>query len=458
MKLAVIGCGYVGLVSGSCLAEAGHDVVATDNDASRIATLQAGKIPIYEPNLDKVLDAVVREGRLRFTADCAEAVRAADIIFICVGTPPTESGEADLSAIDNVARLIAKESRSPKLVIEKSTVPAQTGEQLKRALQVYARDAGARFRVASNPEFLREGTAVEDFFHPDRIVIGVEDNESEQQLREVYRPILENKFRCPVHQPDCPPVATPDFVVTTIASAELIKHASNSFLALKISYANVLADLCERLGGNVDEVTRAVGLDPRIGGQFLKAGLGFGGFCLPKDVQAFIKLADRAGIDFGLLKEAERVNKQRVDQLLDKVKKALWVMKEKQIAVLGIAFKPNTDDIRLAPAIEVIRRLLAEGAVVRATDPEAMARARAAIPGVHYSADPYEIARGADALLLLTEWDQYRRLDWKQIRVEMARPLVIDARNMLRPAEMKALGFEYVSFGRPDQVAVTAMQ
>jgi UDPglucose 6-dehydrogenase len=458
VTLAVIGCGYVGLVSGSCLAEAGHDVVATDNDASRIATLQAGKIPIYEPNLDKVLDAVVREGRLRFTADCAEAVRAADIIFICVGTPPTESGEADLSAIDNVARLIAKESRSPKLVIEKSTVPAQTGEQLKRALQVYARDAGARFRVASNPEFLREGTAVEDFFHPDRIVIGVEDNESEQQLREVYRPILENKFRCPVHQPDCPPVATPDFVVTTIASAELIKHASNSFLALKISYANVLADLCERLGGNVDEVTRAVGLDPRIGGQFLKAGLGFGGFCLPKDVQAFIKLADRAGIDFGLLKEAERVNKQRVDQLLDKVKKALWVMKEKQIAVLGIAFKPNTDDIRLAPAIEVIRRLLAEGAVVRATDPEAMARARAAIPGVHYSADPYEIARGADALLLLTEWDQYRRLDWKQIRVEMARPLVIDARNMLRPAEMKALGFEYVSFGRPDQVAVTAMQ
>ena len=458
MKLAVIGCGYVGLVSGSCLAEAGHDVVATDNDASRIATLQAGKIPIYEPNLDKVLDVVVREGRLRFTSDCAEAVRGADIIFICVGTPPTESGEADLSAIDNVARLIAKESQSPKLVIEKSTVPAQTGEQLKRALHVYARDAGAKFRVASNPEFLREGTAVEDFFHPDRIVIGVEDKESEQQLREVYRPILENNFRCPVHQPNCPPAATPDFVVTTIASAELIKHASNSFLALKISYANVLADLCERLGGNVDEVTRAVGLDPRIGGQFLKAGLGFGGFCLPKDVQAFIKLADKAGVDFGLLKETERVNKQRVDQLLDKVKKALWVMKEKQIAVLGIAFKPNTDDIRLAPAVEVIRRLLAEGAVVRATDPEAMTRARAAIPGVHYSADPYEIARGADALLLLTEWEQYRRLDWKQIRVEMARPLVVDARNMLRPAEMRALGFEYISFGRPDQVGVTVMQ
>jgi len=458
MKLSVIGCGYVGLVSGSCLAESGHEVVATDNDASKIAALHAGKIPIYEPNLDKVLESVVREGRLRFTANSAEAVRESDVVFICVGTPPTETGEADLSAIDSVARLIATESRAPKLVIEKSTVPAQTGDQLKRALNVYARNAGIKFRVASNPEFLREGTAVEDFFHPDRIVIGVEEKESEQELRELYRPILEGSFRCPVHQPNCPPAATPNFVVTTIASAELIKHASNSFLGLKISYANVLADLCEALGGNVDEVTRAVGLDPRIGGQFLKAGLGFGGFCLPKDIQAFIKLADRAGIDFGLLKEVERVNKQRVDQLLNKVKKALWVMKGKQIGVLGIAFKPNTDDIRLAPAIEVIRRLLAEGAVVRATDPEAMARAHTVFPDLGYSADPYEIARGADALLILTEWDQYRRLNWKKIHGEMARPLVIDARNMLRPAEMAALGFEYMSFGRPEQVGVTALQ
>ena len=458
MKLAVIGCGYVGLVSGSCLAEAGHEVIATDNDAARIATLQAGKIPIYEPNLDKVLESVVREGRLRFTADCAEAVRESEVIFICVGTPPKESGEADLSAIDNVARLIATESRESKLVIEKSTVPAQTGEQLKRALLVYTRNAGVKFRVASNPEFLREGTAVADFFHPDRIVIGVEEKESEQQLRELYRPILEGHFRCPVHQPNCPPAATPDFVVTTIASAELIKHASNSFLGLKISYANVLADLCERLGGNVDEVTRAVGLDPRIGGQFLKAGLGFGGFCLPKDIQAFIKLADRAGVDFGLLKETERVNKQRVDQLLAKVKDALWVMKGKQIGVLGIAFKPNTDDIRLAPAIEVIRRLVAEGAVVRATDPEAMERSRAVFPDLIYSADAYEVARGADALLVLTEWEQFRRLDWKRVRGEMARPLVIDGRNMLRPEEMKALGFEYMSFGRPEHVGVLAGQ
>jgi UDPglucose 6-dehydrogenase len=261
-----------------------------------------------------------------------------------------------------------------------------------------------------------------------------------------------------VHQPHCPPGAKPDFVVTTIASAELIKHASNSFLGLKISYANVLSDLCERLGGNVEEVTRAVGLDPRIGGQFLKAGLGFGGFCLPKDIQAFIKLADRAGIDFGLLKEAERVNRQRVDRLIEKVKNALWVMKGKQIGVLGIAFKPNTDDIRLAPAIEVIRRLLAEGAEVRATDPEAMERARAVFPNLSLTEDPYEVAKGADALLVLTEWEQFRRLDWKRVRKEMARPLVIDARNMLRPAEMKELGFEYMSFGRPDTIAVTAVQ
>jgi len=456
VKLCVVGCGYVGLVTGACLAEAGHEVFATDNDAARITALQAGKIPIYEPNLDRLLEGAVREGRLHFTTDCAEAVRAGDVIFICVGTPPLETGEADLSAIDNVARLIATEAQAPKLVIEKSTVPAQTGQQLKRTLGVYSKRSGISFHVASNPEFLREGTAVEDFFHPDRIVVGVEDAEAERQLREIYKPILEGKFRCPVHSGGCPRVAKPEFLVTTIASAELIKHASNSFLGLKISYANVLADLCERLGGNVDEVTRAVGLDPRIGGRFLNAGLGFGGFCLPKDIQAFIRLAESAGVDFGLLKEAERVNKQRIDLVMEKLKKSLWVIKEKQVGVLGLAFKPNTDDIRLAPAIEVIRRLLAEGAVVRANDPEAITRARAVFPHLRFSEDPHEVARGADALLLLTEWDQYRNLDWKRIQKEMARSLLLDARNMLCPAEMEALGFEYLSFGRPQVAGVTA--
>jgi len=414
MRLAVIGCGYVGLVTASCLAEAGHQVVATDNDPARIATLQDGRLPIHEPVLESVMERACAAGRLRFTSDCGEAVRAGDAIFICVGTPPLESGETDLSAIDNVAQQIAASARSRKLVIEKSTVPAQTGEQLRRVLAVYSR-GGTAFRVASNPEFLREGTAVGDFFHPDRIVVGVEDEEAERQLREIYRPILDGKFRCPVHEPACPPGPVPPFLVTTIASAELIKHASNSFLGLKISYANVIADLCERLGANVEEVTRAMGMDPRIGPQFLNAGLGFGGFCLPKDIQAFICLAERQGVDFGLLKEAEKINKRRVDQFMEKVQEALWVVKDKRVGVLGLAFKPNTDDIRFAPAIEVVRRLQAVRALVRASDPVAIERARAVLPGVEFLRDPYAVARGADALLLLTEWKEYRELDWSRL-------------------------------------------
>lgn len=450
MRLAVIGCGYVGLVTGSCLAEAGHEVIATDNDQVRIGILNSGRLPIYEPGLDRVMESACAASRLRFTSDCAEAVRSADAIFICVGTPPLESGEADLSAIDNVARQIASASRSPKLVIEKSTVPAQTGEQLRHALQVYGRSNGATFRVASNPEFLREGTAVADFFHPDRIVVGVEDAESERQLREIYKPFLEGRFHCPVHEPKCPAGPAPVFLVTTIASAELIKHASNSFLGLKISYSNLVSDLCEKLGGNVEEVTRAMGLDPRIGPHFLNAGLGFGGFCLPKDIQAFIRLAEKNGVDFGLLREVEGVNKRRVDQFVEKVRRALWVVKKKKVGVLGLAFKPNTDDVRFAPAIEVIRRLIAEGATVRASDPEAIERARLLVDGAEFVQNPYEVARGADALLLLTEWKEYRELDWKRIYREMARPLLLDARNMLAPSKMKELGFEYHSFGRPD--------
>lgn len=449
MRLAVIGCGYVGLVTGSCLAEAGHEVWATDNDLDRIATLQAGRIPIHEPGLDEVMASATRSGRLRFTSDFAEAVVPADAIFICVGTPPRESGEADLSAIDNVARQIGAVARSPKLVIEKSTVPAQTGEQLRRALMVYGRESGTTFRVASNPEFLREGTAVEDFFHPDRIVVGAEDEIARKQLREIYEPILTGRFKCPVHKGSCPARPSPVFLLTTITSAELIKHASNSFLGLKISYANIISDLCERLGGNVDEVTRAMGLDPRIGPQFLNAGLGFGGFCLPKDIQAFLHLAESNGVDFSLLREAEAVNKRRIDQFIEKVREALWVVKEKRIGVLGLAFKPNTDDIRFAPAIEVIRRLVAEHACLRVSDPVAIDRARKVLSGVEFVADPYEVALGADALLLLTEWKEYKSLDWKRIAAQMSRPLVLDARNMLSPVEMQNLGFEYHNFGRP---------
>jgi UDPglucose 6-dehydrogenase len=450
LKISVIGAGYVGLVTGGCLAEIGHEVVCTDSDIAKVRTLESGRLTIYEPGLDPVIAKARKDGRLRFSANAADAVHAGDAIFICVGTPPLPNGDADLSAIDHVARLIATEARSPKLVVEKSTVPAQTGQELKRALSVYGRKSGVTFRVASNPEFLREGTAVEDFLHPDRIVVGVEDEATERQLKEIYRPILERKFNCPVHSPSCPEGPAPAWLVTTINSAELIKHASNSFLAMKISYANMLADLSERLGADVEEVVRAVGMDPRIGPSFFRAGLGFGGFCLPKDLQAFVHLAERSGVDFAMLKEAEKINRKRIGTFVEKMRGALWVIKEKQIGVLGLAFKPNTDDIRFAPAIELIGALLAEGARIRAYDPQAMEKARKVLPQVAFAASAYEAAKDAEALVIATEWPEFRDLDWERIRDLMARPLLLDSRNLLDPREMKTRGFEYHSIGRPD--------
>ena len=446
MRLSVIGCGYVGLVTGACLAEAGHEVICTDIDAARIAQLKAGRVPIYEQHLDKILESAGRSGRISYTADAGDAIRFGEAIFICVGTPPRPDGSADLSAIDHVAQQIAAEARSPKLVVEKSTVPARTGIELQRALSAYSRGNDG-FRVASNPEFLREGTAVEDFFHPDRIVVGVEDPAAAKQLRDIYEPILERRFTCPVHK-ICPDSARAEFLVTTISSAELIKHASNSFLALKISYANAVSDLCEKLGANVEEVTHAMGLDPRIGTQFLRAGLGFGGFCFPKDIQAFISLAASVGVNFEILRAAERVNKQRIDRFVEKICKALWVVKGKKVALLGLAFKANTDDIRFAPALEVMRRLLDEGAEVHACDPKALEKAQKQFPRAHYHKDPYEALRGAYAAQICTEWDQYTNLDWERAASTMARKLIVDGRNLYSPAKMRALGFQYVSFGR----------
>jgi len=448
VRLTVIGCGYVGLVTGACLAAAGHEVFCTDIDDKRIDLLKSGKVPIYEEHLEEVLRRAAARRKISYTSDAGEAIRAGEVVFICVGTPPKESGEADLSAIDHVARQIATEARTSKLVVEKSTVPALTGIQLQRALAAYSRNGELKFEVASNPEFLREGTAVEDFFHPDRIVVGVESEASAAQLREIYQPILEKKFDCPLHAGKCPGGGKGEFLVTTISSAELIKHASNSFLALKISYANVIADLCERIGANVEEVTRAMGLDPRIGSQFLKAGLGFGGFCLPKDVQAFMHLAASVGVDFEMLKAAERVNRERCDRFLEKVRKALWVVQGKRIAVLGLAFKARTDDIRFAPALEVIRRLVADGAEIHASDPEAMTRTKAIFPNLAYHADPYDALKGADAALVCTEWQQFRELDWERAGQSMARRLVIDGRNLYSPKKMRDLGFDYYSFGQ----------
>ncbi len=448
MRLTVIGCGYVGLVTGACLAAAGHEVVCTDIDEKRIDQLKAGKVPIYEEHLDEVLQRAVADKKISYTSNAGEAIRGGEVIFICVGTPPKESGEADLSAIDHVARQVATEARSPKLVVEKSTVPALTGVQLQKALAAYSPGSGPKFQVASNPEFLREGTAVGDFFHPDRIVVGVEDAASAARLREIYQPILDRKFHCPIHAGGCPKETTGELLVTTINSAELIKHASNSFLALKISYANVISDLCERIGADVEEVTHAMGLDPRIGAQFLKAGLGFGGFCFPKDIQAFIHLSASVGVDFQMLKAAERVNKQRLERFFEKIHRALWVIKGKRVAVLGLAFKANTDDIRFAPALEVIRKLLEEGAIVHASDPEAIARTKPIFPQVVYHEDPYNALKQADAALVCTEWQIFRELDWERAGQLMARRLVIDGRNLYSPKKMQELGFEYHSFGR----------
>jgi UDPglucose 6-dehydrogenase len=453
LRISILGCGYVGLVTGACLAEIGHEVVCTDNDESKIHTLTQGALPIYETGLAEIVARNVAAKRLSFTGDLGAAVRFGDAVFICVGTPPLQDGDPDLSAIDSAARMIADEARSSKLVVEKSTVPMQTGQKLKRALAIYARNSGCSFPVASNPEFLREGTAVQDFLHPDRIVVGVGDDSSEAQLREIYRPIIEQSFVCPIHGKDCAHKGAPALVVTSINSAELIKHACNSFLAVKISYANLIADICESLGADVEEVMRAMGLDPRIGPSFLKPGLGFGGFCLPKDIQAFIRMGEKAAVDVSLLKNAEAVNKRRIDRFLAKAGHALWVLKGKRIGVLGLAFKPETDDIRFAPALELIRKLLDERAEIQVYDPQAMEKTKPLFPAIRYCANPYEVAEGAEALMIVTEWDEFKNLNWERVKHSMARPLILDGRNLLNAEKMGALGFEYLGIGKGTEEA-----
>ena len=448
MLISILGCGYVGLVTGACLAEIGHEVVCTDNDESKIRTLHQGALPIYEPGLSDIVARNVEAKRLSFSADMGEAIRFGEVIFICVGTPPLPDGDPDLSAIDSAARLIASEARSSKLVVEKSTVPMQTGQKLKRALVTYARNSDCSFSVASNPEFLREGTALLDFLHPDRIVIGVGDERSEAQLREIYRPIVERTFSCPVHGEKCSRGTTPAFLVSSINSAELIKHACNSFLALKISYANLIANICESLGADVEEVVRAMGLDPRIGPSFLRPGLGFGGFCLPKDIQAFIRMGEKAGVDVSLLKEVEALNKKRTDDFIAKARHALWVLKGKCIGMLGLAFKPETDDIRFAPALDLIRKLLDEGVQIRVYDPQAMNKTKPLFPEIHYCDDPYAVAQGAEALMIVTEWDEFKALNWDRVKKSMLRPLILDGRNICNGEQMVAMGFEYQGIGK----------
>ena len=446
MKLSVIGAGYVGLTTAACLAQIGHDVFCSENDLEKLVKLQSGVMPIFEPHLEDVIKSARNAGRLRF-GSTDDAIAWGTAIFICVGTPPLPNGDADLHAIEAVARTIAKRASGYRLVIEKSTVPVQTGAQLRKHLSVN-QSTGLTYDVASNPEFLREGTSVEDFLHPDRIVIGVDSPRAGQLLREIYEPILQQRFTCPLHT-NCPKRKDPVFLLTDTNSAELIKHASNSFLAMKISFINMVANLCEVVGADVTQVAQGMGLDPRIGAAFLSPGIGFGGFCFPKDVQAFVRIAEKSGCDFSLLKEVEKINHDRVRHFVEKVRNELWVVRGKKIAVWGLAFKPNTDDVRFAPSIALVKLLVDEGAEVRAYDPEAMEKAKPALPAITYCSDPYEAAEGADAIVIVTEWDEFRLVDWHRLRSVVERPLVVDGRNMLDAGEMARRGFHYISVGRP---------
>ena len=446
MNIAVIGAGYVGLITAAGLAEIGHRVIAVDDDARKIEVLNGGGMPFYEPLLGDLVKRNQQAQRLEFNAQIKDAVAKCQVIFICVGTPPLESGEADLSSVELVARRISEHARGDLLVIEKSTVPVQTGRRLQKHFGIYGNNSQFHCEVASNPEFLREGSGVEDFFHPDRIVVGVDSERAAGLLEEVYRPVLEQSFACPVHE-NCGNRPRVPFVVTDINSAELIKHASNSFLAMKISFINMIADLCEAVGADVGKVAEAVGMDKRIGGSFLRPGVGFGGSCFPKDLQAFVRVGQSAGCDFTLLREVERINQSRIDLFVGKIKNELWVVRGKRIGVWGLAFKPRTDDVRSSPSLAVIRRLLAEGALVRAYDPQAMEKARAEVPQIECCVDAYAAAEGAEAVLALTEWEEFLRLDLKRVRQIMARPLILDGRNMFSRAGIAGHGFEYVDIG-----------
>jgi UDPglucose 6-dehydrogenase len=429
MNISIIGSGYVGLVTGACFAELGNKVICMDNDAAKVAGLKAGIMPIYEPGLEALVKNNVKKKRLKFSSSIKEAVRDSEVIFIAVSTPSLENKEADLAGIENVARNIAQNMTSYRLIVEKSTVPVETGNWVRQTVLTYLKRK-VKFDVASNPEFLREGSAINDFMHPDRIVIGVESRKAKEILSSLYRPL-----NAPI-------------VVTDIKSAELIKHASNSFLATKISFINAIARLCDIVGADVREVALGMGLDKRIGTGFLNAGIGYGGSCFPKDLDAFIKIAEKLGYDFALLKVVEKINAEQKEFFLAKVRERLWILKDKTVGVLGLSFKPDTDDIRNAPSLDIIRALQAEGAQVKAYDPSAMPKAKKALENVKFCRDAYEACRGSDCLLLVTEWDEFKELDFLKVKKIMKRPVVIDGRNIYAPSEMQKIGFTYVAMGR----------
>lgn len=430
MNISIIGSGYVGLVTGACFAELGNKVVCADNDNQKIGGLKKGIIPIYEPGLRELIIANAGKKRLKFTSSIKEAVQCSDVIFLAVGTPSLENGEADLTGIENVARNIAVNMAGYKLIVEKSTVPVETGKWVKHTIEIHLKRK-IKFDVASNPEFLKEGQAISDFMHPDRIVLGVESKRAADILAGLYKPL------------------NAALVITDIKSAELIKHASNSFLATKISFINAISRICDRVGADVVEVALGMGLDRRIGRAFLNAGIGYGGSCFPKDLDAFINISEKLGYSFDLLKTVKEINRQQKDFFLSKIKEKLWIIKDKAIGVLGLSFKPNTDDIRNAPAIEIIEALKAEGARIKIYDPCAMDKLDGRVKkGLKSCKDAYEVCNKSDCLLIVTEWDEFKELDFKKIRMLLKRPLIIDGRNIYDPLAMKKAGFDYIGIGR----------
>ncbi|MBF0489105.1 MAG: UDP-glucose/GDP-mannose dehydrogenase family protein [Candidatus Omnitrophica bacterium] len=437
MNIAIVGSGYVGLVTGVCLSHIGHHVICVDNNPDKIKSLRKGEIPIYEPGLEELMHACMKKKRLTFTTSIKDACQKSLVIFLALPTPPRANGDADLTYIENVSREIALHMDSYKLIVEKSTVPAQTGKKIIRTIQLNLPKKFKKgnkilldFDVASNPEFLKEGSAVSDFMNPDRVVFGVESKKAEKILREIYQPLKAK------------------ILVTNTASSEMIKHASNSFLATKISFINAVAQMCDMVGADVLKVAEGMGLDKRIGRQFLDAGIGYGGSCFPKDVDSFIRLSEKSGYDFSLLKEVRRINEKQLDSFLHLVEEKLWNLKDKTIGVWGLAFKPNTDDMRNAASLEIIAKLKADGAKVKAYDPKSMANAASMLKGVTLCDDPYSAAEDTDALLIVTEWPEFKDVNFIQVRDSMRQAVIFDGRNMLDADQLKKLGFDYFGIGR----------
>lgn len=454
MRIAVIGSGYVGLVAGACFAELGHEVVLVDNDPAKFAALERGECPIHEASLPELL-AKHRGRNLTFASALQDAVRRSQAIFIAVGTPPTCNGEADLSFVEMVAREIAGAVNGFKLVIGKSTVPVYTSDWVRRIMLLNGAP-GESFDVASNPEFLREGTAVSDFLYPDRIVIGANSPAAEEILREIYQPMTDGSYYL---RPDAFPAPNaartpPRLIATSTKSAELIKYASNAFLAMKISFINAVSTICDSVGADVDQVRDGLGTDSRIGPRFLFPGIGYGGSCFPKDLSAYRAVARECGYDFRLLEEVMTINNDQRQRFLRKVRNALWTLRGKRLAVLGLAFKGGTDDVRESPAVGIVEALLAEGCEIQAYDPAAAERAREVLPasGISYASSAYAAAAGADALLVLTEWNEFKALDLARLKQLLHYPIVIDGRNLFSPQVMREHGFNYLSMGRPDVI------